>query len=387
MSNTQTRIIYLIAGEPSGDLLGARLMRELKEKAPFTLLFAGIGGEKMKAEGLTSLFPYQDLSLFGMVELIPHIYKLLARIDQTVLDIETKAPVAVITIDVPGFSRRVVRKLREKHHDSFYVHYVAPSVWAWRPNRVETYAKLFDHLLCLLPFEPPLFERAGLAATFVGHTVVTESKTGNARAFRERFQLLADTPLFCVLPGSRPGEIAKHMLIFARTITLLAARYPNLAIVLPVPKHLLEVVRPYFENCPYRAIVTANEADKYDGIAASNLAIVKSGTVALEVAAAKTPMVIAYKVNPITAFFYRRLRLTPLVSLINILLGREVIPELLQEDCTPNMIASASESILSSPERIKAQQEAMGEALAMLKSPAGQPPSGIAADVILERIH
>lgn len=386
MTNPKVRYVYIIAGEPSGDLLGARLMRELKAQSSIPLLFAGVGGEKMKAEGLKSLFPYEELALFGMVEIIPHILNILARVNQTATDIITKEPAAIITIDCPGFCKRVVRKVRKAKLESFYVHYVAPSVWAWRPKRAESYAELYDHMLCLLPFEPPLFERLGLAASFVGHTVVAESTVGDGNAFRERYKLAPETPLFCILPGSRKGEIIRHLPIFARMISLLAQTYPNLAFVLPIPKYLLEMVRPYFEGCPYRAIVTANEHDKHDGIAASNVAIVKSGTVTLEVARANVPMIVAYRVNTLSAFLYRRLRLTKLVNLINILLGREAIPELLQDDCTPQLLASAAANLLTNQPGRTAQQAAMMQALAMM-TPQNSSPSAIAASIILEKIR
>lgn len=383
MSNA--RIIYLIAGEPSGDVLGAHVMRSLKEKSSAPLIFCGIGGERMAAEGLKSLFPYHELSLMGFAELVPHLIKLMARIDQTVEDIKTKAPAALITIDSPGFCKRVVAKLRKEEFDTKYIHYVAPSVWAWKPKRAEIFSELFDHLLTLLPFEPPYFEKVGLASTFVGHPIVAETTRGDGAAFRARYELAENVPLFCVLVGSRAGEVKRHLPIFARAIALLSEVYPNLAIVVPVPKHLLAVVKPYFVDCPFRAIVTAHEHDKLDGIAASNLAIVKSGTVTLEVAKARTPMVVAYRVSEISAFIFRRLRLTKLATLVNILLGKEIIPELLQEDCTPLMLATAAANVLASPARIDAQMSAIDTAFSML-TPDNAKPSDIAADVVLAEI-
>lgn len=386
MNEPSGTFIYLIAGEPSGDLLGARLMRSIKEQTKTPVYFAGIGGEKMRAEGLRSLFPYLELAHMGLAEIIPHLFKLIARIDQTVADIKTKSPAVIITIDSPGFCKRVVRKLRKDGFESNYVHYVAPSVWAWRPERAKVCAELFDHLLCLLPFEPPLFEKEGLAASFVGHTVVTEYKKGDGAAFRKRYDIADDVPIFSLFPGSRNGEIQRHMPIFARTVTLLAETRPNLAIVVPVPKHVLDKVRPYFENCPFRAIVTTNEADKFDGLAASKLAIVKSGTVSLEVAASGTPMVVAYRVNRLSAFIFSRLRKINLVTIANILLGREVIPELLQDDCNPTMIASAASQLLNNPVAAQEQVEATNQAIAMLH-PTNKTPSTLAADVVLSYLE
>ena len=386
MNANKPVIIYLIAGEPSGDLLGAHLMRSLKAQSQTkNIMFFGIGGPQMEQEGLRSTFPYQDLAIMGFSELLPHAMKLLARIAQTVDDIKAKSPHALITIDSPGFCKRVVKKLRKEHFETRYIHYVAPSVWAWKPKRAEEFARLFDHLLTLLPFEPPYFEKAGLASTFVGHPVVAETKTGNGEAFRTRHNIAANVPIFCVLPGSRAGEIKRHLPIFARAITLLSEPYPNLAIVVPVPKHLLEVVKPYFVGCPFRAVVSANPEDKADGIAAANVAIVKSGTVSLEVAKARIPMVVAYRVSAVSAFIFRRLRLIKLVTLVNILLKREVIPELLQDDCTPILLATAAANLLGSPAHAQAQRDAAEQAFAML-APGQSTPSDLAARTILEHL-
>lgn len=377
-------IVYLIAGEPSGDLLGAHLMRALKAAMKDKpIMFFGIGGPLMEQEGLKSLFPYHDLAVMGFAELLPHAVKLFARIAQTVDDIHGKAPHLLITIDSPGFCKRVVKKLRKENFETRYVHYVAPSVWAWKPGRAQEFAALFDHLLALLPFEPPYFEQAGLPTTFVGHPVVVETQSGDGAAFRARHNIAPGTPLFCVLPGSRAGEIKRHLPIFARAITLLAEPYPNLAIVVPVPKHLLEVVKPYFLGCPFRAVISAYPEDKTGGIAASNVAIVKSGTVSLEVAKARVPMVVAYRVSAVSAFIFRRLKLINLVTLVNILLGREAIPELLQENCNPVLVATACANLLSSPARAQAQQAAVEEAFAMLTPPQGAP-SELAARTVLD---
>jgi len=380
-----TKLIYIIAGEPSGDILGAHLMRSLKAQSQAPLIFFGIGGEQMEKEGLRSLFPYYELAHIGLSELLPHLVNLLARVEQTTEDIKTKSPHALITIDSPGFCKRVVKKLRKEHFETRYIHYVAPSVWAWKPKRAQEFAHLFDHLLTLLPFEPVYFEKEGLGATFVGHPIVAETEAGDGAAFRKRYNLSPDAILFSVLPGSRAGEVQRHMPIFARAIALLSEPYPNLAICVPVPKHLLSLVKPFFDDCPFRAIVTANPEDKLDGIAASNAAIVKSGTVSLEVAKARTPMVIAYRVTETSAFIFKKLRLINLVTLVNILLKREVIPELLQENCTPLLIASSVAALLKSPEHAKAQREAIDEAFEMLHPP-GLKPSDLAARAVLEQL-
>lgn len=377
-------VIYIIAGEASGDLLGAHLMQSLKKQSPRPIIFYGVGGDKMTAEGMDSLFPYYELSMMGFVEILPYAFNLLSRIGLTVEDIRAKAPDIVITIDSPGFCFRVVKKLREYKLRSKFVHYVAPTVWAYKPERAEKCAALFDHMLVLLPFEPPYFTSKGLPCTFVGHPVVAETQTGNGDAFREKYNITKDTLLLCVLPGSRKGEVDRHMPIFGRAITMLAQKYPSLAMVVAVPRHVLPFVVDYFEGCPFRTVITADEVDKKNAIAASNLAIVKSGTVALEVAMCKTPMVVGYRVNPLSAWMMKRMITTKYANLINILLNNEVIPELLQEHCTPLMLANAASNLLQYPELQTQQRESAIQALSLLNPTT--PPSDLAAQTLLDMV-
>lgn len=384
MSKTSP-VIYIIAGEPSGDFLGARLMRALKAKTP-DLKFFGIGGERMEAEGLASLFPYHELSLMGFVEVLPYAIKLLGRVNLAAEDIVSRQPDIVVTIDSPGFNFRVVEKLRKENFPAKFVHYVAPTVWAYKPERAERCALLFDHLLALLPFEPPYFHKAGLKCTFVGHPIIAETERGDGKIFREKYQIADGTTLFCLLPGSRKSEIVRHMPVFAQAITMLASRYSDIAIAVAVPRHILPLIAPYFQACPFRAVVTADDEDKKNAIAAANLAITKSGTIALEVAAAGTPMIISYRVNPISAWMLRRQATTKYVNLVNILLGKEAVPELLQELCAPAVIAAAAFQLLDSPAHQKLQKESFQSALSQLL-PAGSTPSDMAAAVIMKLLN
>ena len=376
--------VFLVAGEASGDLIGAHLMRSMKAQSTQTIQFYGVGGPKMTAEGLDSIFPYYELSMLGAVEVLPYVFNIAVRLRHTVDEAISKQPHIVVTIDSPGFCFRVVERLREAKLNAKFVHYVAPTVWVYKPERAEFCAKLFDHMLVLLPFEPPYFEKAGLACTWVGHPVVAETKTGDGNAFREKYQLADDVLLLTILPGSRKGEIERHMPIFAQAITMLAAQFPNLAIAATVPANVLPFIAPYFKNCPFRAIVTANEEDKRNAIAASNFAIVKSGTVALEVAMAGVPMVVTYKVHPLSAWYLRRKILIKSANLVNILEGKEIIPELLQELCNPLMIATACTELLSDPARQADQKQAEKNALDKLLLPDGERPSDKAAHVILQ---
>lgn len=381
MAEEKPLLIYIVAGEASGDLLGAHLMAALKKLSTQPIRFHGIGGERMAEEGLVSLFPYHELSRMGFLEVLPSALKTLARIHQTVEDVVAKQPDIIITIDVPGFSLRLVEKLRREKLHAKFIHYVAPTVWVYNAWRAKTCAKLFDHMLCLLPFEPPYFEKEGLPTTFVGHPVVAETTKGDGKKFREQFDISDDTTLMCLLPGSRRGEIKRHMPILARAITLLAAQYPKLALAVAVPKRMIPHVTPYLDRCPYKAVIIANDEDKKNAIAASNFAIVKSGTVALEVALAGTPMLVTYRVNALSAWALRRIATVKHANLINILASAEVIPELLQELCEPNAIANAAAALMEDTKRQNEQRAQARQALLMLVPPTH--PSILAAEKIL----
>ncbi len=365
--------LYVIAGEASGDLLGAHLMQALKEKKPDSR-FYGVGGPRMAAHGLSSLFPYHELSLMGFVEIIPHMLKLAGRINLVVEDILAKRPDVVITIDSPGFCFRVVEKLRTAGCKAKFVHYVAPTVWMYKPERAARCAKLFDHMLVLLPFEPPYFKKEGLGCTFTGHPIVCETTPGNGAEFRKKYAISPQTKLFSILPGSRKGEIKRHMPILARTITLLAHQYPDMAIAVAVPRQALPSIAPYFQHCPFRAVVITEDEDKKNALAASDLAITKSGTIVLEIAQAGTPMIVTHRANPITAHMLRKQMLLSTVCLINIL----------QEQCTPEILATAAAQLLSSPEQRNQQKTYSKNALSLLVPPGGKTPSQIAADTILQ---
>lgn len=371
---------YLIAGEDSGDGLGSALMRELKIRDP-RAQFYGVGGPLMQAEGMQSLFPYHELALLGFTEILPHLFNILSRVEQVAEDIRVKRPAVVLTIDCPGFNKRVVKKLRDaKVQGIRFVHYVAPTVWAYRPRRAQKFAKLFDELLVLLPFEPPYFEKHGLKTHFVGHPSAF-IPGADGLMFRARHDIGADQPLLLMLPGSRRREIERHMPIFARAATLLAERVPNLALVVPVSARLMPGVASYFVDCPFRAVLTAEPTEKFEAFAAADVALVKSGTVSLEVASQATPQVVSYRVNPLSAAILRRIIKTPYVNLINIIQQQEVIPELLQENATPEKLAEALHALLRDPSAVLRQREEMGEALAKMRHESGKRPEELAAEI------
>lgn len=386
-------LVYLIAGEPSGDLLGAKLMVALKAKTGGKVKFAGIGGPRMEAEGLRSLFPFHELALMGFVEILPALPKILARLRLAVKDIIRQQPRCVVTIDSPGFNFQVAEKLRNHRYAKHLklVHYVAPTVWAYKPQRAEKVARLFDTLMVVLPFEPPYFERVGMNCRFTGHPIVEEwqQHPGEAQHFRDAHALSADTPILTMLPGSRRGEIARHLPIFAQVVRKLRHNYPRLVTVVVTPSHLATEMQDHFRhlNWPLKVILVSNDIAKRDAFAASTLALSKSGTVTLELALAGVPMIVAYKTSRITAWMLSKMLRVKYVNLINLLLDRPLIPELLQENCEPTKLTTAIEELLTNSKARQHQIDSTREAITLLRGTHPETPSEQAAEVVLEMVR
>ncbi len=378
-------LIFLVAGEPSGDLIGARLMGALKELTGGEVDFAGIGGERMAEQGLNSLFPMEELSIMGLAEILPRARHLLRRIAETADTAQRLSPDVMVTIDAPGFSFRVGRRLPDRRFP--LIHYVAPTVWAWRPGRARKIAQFLDHLLVLLPFEPPYFEREGLPATFVGHPIIeTAAGTGDGARFRAEHGIPADARLLCVLPGSRRTEVTKLLPVFGETVRLLAEARPGLRVVVPTVAGVEQQVRAAVDQWPGNPVVFRGDQVKHDAFAASDAALAASGTVALELAMARLPSVIAYKVQPLTAWIARRLIKVRYANLVNIILDRPAVPEFLQDDCRPALLAPAVLKLIDDPAESAAQRQAAAEAVRSLGQ-GGTPPSARAAAVVLEVVR
>ena len=377
-------LIYLVAGEASGDVLGSRLMAALKQARP-GMTFAGVAGPRMMAEGMDSLFPIADLAVMGLVEILPRLRTLRRRMLSVVADIAARRPDVVVTVDSPGFGLHVLRRVAPLGVKR--VQYVAPQVWAWREHRVKRFPGLWDELLCLLPFEEAYFARHGLAARFVGHPVLQSgADTGDASRFRSRHGLSAEAPVVILMPGSRRSEAPRLLPVFGRTIGLLAAQQPDIAPVIPVSQAVAELVQAAALDWPVRPIIVTDVADKHDAYAAAAAALTKSGTSTLELALAGVPMAVTYRVNAVSAVMARRMIRVQHVAMVNLLAGRAAVPELLQEDCNPATLCAAVLSLLRDPAVAAAQRAAYAEVVAGLRPPGGGEPATQAAAAVLRLV-
>ena len=360
--------IYLIAGEASGDNIAAKLMKQLKNIIP-EIEFFGIGGEKMEAEGLNLLFSSREIAYMGFLEIVPHIFKIIRRISQTAENIEQINPDIVITIDSPGFSFRVAKKIKGKAR---LIHYVAPTVWAYKPERAKKIAQLYNHLLVILPFEPSYFTQEGLATTFVGHPAIEDLKTYPRQNFRDKHHLNDQDFLFCITPGSRKQEIKTLLPIFLQALDLVDK---EAILAIPTQQHHFELIKSI---CKERKVIIVDESEKLALFSSCNFCLTKSGTVTTELAFYKIPMVIAHKINKISHWILKKLVKVKYVTIINLLANEEVIPELLQEDCTPQKIAFQINKEMTNLQNYRQKLE---ENLAKL-NPNSKIPSLLAAETI-----
>lgn len=386
MTESRALFIFLVAGEPSGDALGGRLIAALRQRLGDNLRIAGIGGECMQDEGLESLVPLGDLAVMGVAEVLPRAPVILRRVRETVAAIRALRPDAIVTIDSSGFSWRIAHRLRSRGETLPLIHYVAPMVWAWRAGRARRMARWYDHLMTLLPFESPYFERVGLSCTFVGHPVLEcGAERGDGGRFRTAHGLAPDDLLITVLPGSRGGEVRRLLPIFGSALERLEGLVGPFRVVVPTVSTVAATVDGAVRTWPGNAIVVQHPQEKYDAFAASRAALAASGSVALELALARLPMVVGYRLNPLTEAFLNRVLKVRQVNLVNLLLGRPLICELLGPNCTPERLA-ASLAELIADERVRAaHRRGYDEAVRRLAGD-GVSPSLRAADQILELV-
>ena len=380
------RLIYIIAGEPSGDLLASRLMRAILKEDPDTR-FAGMGGETMKAMGFSSLFDISEISVMGILEVIPKLSLILKRVAQVTEDVRQKKPDVIVTVDSWGFVHQVLNRLKKMKVDIPKIHYVAPQVWAWKKGRAKTVARLTDKLMTLLPYEPPYFEKYGLDCTFVGHPVIenTANLPDDHVEFRNRYGIPQDCTLITVLPGSRNSEINRLIPIYKQVLLKLVKDYPDLHLVIPSVEAIAGKVEAGFADLDIPHKIILGQYERYSAFKASRFAIAASGTVSLELTACGTPHIITYKFGFITNKILKHFAGTRYANLINILADKFVIPEYVLENCREPLITPAVLGFLKYPEKGSAQIAETRTYLDKLKPPDAMP-SEKAASVVLSVI-
>lgn len=388
--------IFLIAGELSGDALGGSLLAGLRRIVGDDLVIEGVGGPAMAAEGLASRFPMEELSVMGVAEVLPRLPNLLRRIRETGNAVAAFAPDALVTIDSPDFTLRVARRARKLRPGLRVIHYVAPSVWAWRPGRAAKMAEVVDHVLALLPFEPPYMEAAGMTCDFVGHPIATEPQASpdEVATLRAELAIGPDQKVLALLPGSRRGEVSRLAPVFAEVARALRARMPDLAVIVPAAAPVMGLLDATLKSDdsgwphvmdPRAFPAPVWEARKRAAFAAADVALAASGTVSLELAAAGTPMVIAYDASAVTVWIARRLIRIDTATLVNLVTDTRTIPEYLFDRCTAAEITPAVARLFEDPVAVAEQEAAAGAAMQLLGR-GGEPPGLRAARSVLRRI-
>jgi lipid-A-disaccharide synthase len=386
VTGDETAFIFIVTGEPSGDALGGALIAALRQRTGDRLRVAGVGAERMQEQGLRTLFPLADVAVMGVAEVLPRAPLIFRRVRETVAAIRSMRPDAVVTIDSSGFTWRIAHGLRRRGETVPLIHYVAPMVWAWRAGRARRMARWYDHLMTLLPFEPPYFERVGLSCRYVGHPVLDSgADRGDSARFRAVHGLAPDDMLITVLPGSRGGEVRRLVPIFGDALSRLQSLIGPFRVVVPTVATVDAAVAGAVGAWPGAPIVVQRPEAKYDAFAASRAALAASGSVALELAMARLPMVVGYRLNPLTEQLLQRVLKVQQVNLVNLLLGQPVVCELLGPNCTADRLA-ASLTELIRDERVRAAHlQGYDEAVRQLEGD-GASPSLRAADQILELV-
>jgi lipid-A-disaccharide synthase len=376
------RKIFLIATEESGDRLGANLMKVLRQRLGGAVRFEGIGGQSMAREGLTSLFPIEELSIIGLAAVAKQLPKILRLIRQTSEAVTRAAPDILVIIDSPDFTHRVAKRVRARDPAIPIVDYVSPSVWAWRPGRARAMLGYIDHVLALLPFEPEAYQRLrGPPCSYVGHPLIEQIGTLRPDA-GEQARREAQPPVLLVLPGSRRSEIRHHMAVFGDTLGRLQAEGVAFELVLPTMPHLEEAVREGVKSWPVQPRVVIGEPEKRAAFRIARAALAKSGTVTLELAISGVPMVTAYRTGAVEAWILLRVINVSSVILANLVVGDNVVPEFLQRDCTPENLSRTLRDVLTDSPLRRRQVEAFAK-IDRIMSTGDQPPSARAADIVL----
>ncbi|MBH5370053.1 lipid-A-disaccharide synthase [Bradyrhizobium glycinis] len=382
MSRDPERKIFLIATEESGDRLGSALMKVLRQRLGDGVQFVGVGGRTMAREGLESLFPIEELSIVGFAAVVQQLPKILRLIRQTADAVTEAAPDVLVIIDSPDFTHRVARRVRARSPAIPIVDYVSPQLWAWRPGRARTMLGYVDHVLGLLPFEPEEYRKlGGPPCSYVGHPLVEQ--LGSLRpSAEEQKRRDGEPPVLLVLPGSRRSEVKHHLNVFGATLGRLRGEGCAFELMLPTMPHLEAIIREGIANWPVKPQIVIGENERRAAFRIAHAALAKSGTVTLELALSGIPMVTAYRVGAIEAFILRRAIRVSSVILANLVIGKDVIPEYLQEECTPEKLAPALRDVLTDSTLRRQQVEAFAR-LDQIMSTGTTSPSVLAADIVL----
>jgi lipid-A-disaccharide synthase len=380
------RKIFLIATEESGDRLGANLMKVLRQRLGGAVRFEGVGGQAMAREGLTSLFPIEELSIVGLAAVAKQLPKILRLIRKTVAAVTQTSPDILVIIDSPDFTHRVARRVRARDPAIPIIDYVSPSVWAWRPGRARAMCAYVDHVLALLPFEPAEYLRLrGPPCSYVGHPLTEQ--IGMLRPGADEQKRRSDQPpVLLVLPGSRRSEVKHHMAVFGETLGRLQAEGVAFELILPTMPHLQDAVGQGAESWPVRPRIVIGEAEKRAAFRIAHAALAKSGTVTLELAISGVPMVTAYRTGAVEAWILLRAIDVKSVILANLVVGENVVPEFLQQDCTPEKLSAALRDVLTDSPLRRRQLEAFAK-IDKIMSTGNQPPSVRAADIVLATLR
>ena len=368
MSSTKSIKVYLIATEPSGDVIGSNLIRSLKKLNGKRVQFFGIGGPKMTKAGLIkSLFPINELSIFGIFEILPKIYKVLSLLKKTEKDLLKIKPNVLVTIDSPDFNFRILKRIHDKTPGTKKIHYVAPTVWAWRSGRAKYLSNYIDKLLTILPFEKKYFTKYNLNTKFVGHPVyeIRKDKTINKKNLYFKYKIKNGCKIISFLPGSRLSELKKSIPVLIETINLIKNRSDlNIHVLFYILPHLKKYFNKYNFDFPYSLV---DETDKYDAFKISNAAISSSGTVAVELSYFSIPTIVIYKLNFLSYLIAKIFVKIKHANLLNILAKKYIIPEFLQFKCRPDLICNELIKLLNNNSYAKKQLYESKKSLRKLK--------------------
>jgi lipid-A-disaccharide synthase len=380
--------ITLIAGEHSGDALGAKLIAALRQRLGDRLMLQGVGGSAMEREGFRSDFPMSEVAVMGPLSILRHLPRIVRRVYATVDRTLAFAPDVVVIIDSPEFTHPIAKRIRKRRPEIPIIDYVSPSVWAWRPGRARKMRPYVDRILALLPFEPAAHERlGGPACTYVGHSFVERLpwlEALDTAPLAARLGLDPARPVVVALPGSRASEVGRLMEPFGDTLRLLIERGTTPEVIVPTVPHMRTLIEKGRQTWPLRPhIIDGDEDDKFRAFKLAQAALAASGTVTLELALAGTPMVVAYRVDPVAAPFLRRMIKAPTTVLANLVLGDNAFPEFHQEKSSPENLAAALLPLLSDTPERRGQLAALGRIPALMES-AGTNPSEAAASIVVE---